>query len=54
MVKMKKHPTLGIMVRSYGMVLIPAKTRTKEHWTKGCKDSYGYFVVCYARNKGKK
>ena len=46
MVKMKKHPTLGIMVRSDGLILIPAKTHTKEHWTKGCKDSDGYLVVC--------
>lgn len=45
MVKMKPHPTLGIMVRSDGMVLIPAKKHTKEHWTKGCKDADGYLVV---------
>ena len=46
MVKMKKHPVLGIMVRSDGLVLIPAKVHTKEHWTRGAKDADGYLVVC--------
>lgn len=45
MVKMKKHPTLGIMVRSDGMVLLPSKPGHPEHWTKGCKDGRGYYHV---------
>ena len=45
MVKMKLHPVLGIMVRSDGMVIIPAKLHTTEHWTKGAKDADGYMVV---------
>ncbi len=45
MVKMKPHPTLGIMVRSDGMVLLPSKPGHPEHWTKGCKDGRGYYKV---------
>ena len=45
MVKMKLHPTLGIMVRSDGMVLLPSKPGHPEHWTKGCKDGRGYYHV---------
>ena len=43
---MKPHPVLGIMVRSDGMVLVPANYRQKEHWTYGAKDSDGYCKVC--------
>lgn len=43
---MKKHPTLGIMVRSDGLILVPATKRSKEHWTYGAKDSDGYCKVC--------
>lgn len=45
MVKTKPHPTLGIMVRSDGMVLVPANYRSKEHWTYGSKTSRGYLRV---------
>lgn len=43
---MKKHPTLGIMVRSDGLILVPATKRSKEHWTYGAKDADGYCKVC--------
>ena len=46
MVKMKLHPVLGIMVRSDGMVLIPAKMHTKEHWTYGALSGKGYREIC--------
>lgn len=46
MVSMKKHPTLGIMVRSDGLILIPATKKSKEHWTYGAKDADGYCKVC--------
>ena len=45
MVKVKMHPTLGIMVRSDGMVFLPSKPGHPEHWTKGCKDGRGYYHV---------
>lgn len=47
MVKMKKHPTLGIMVRSDGLILHPGFNRNgaifQEYWTKGSVTSYGYY-----------
>lgn len=43
MVKMKKHPTLGIMVRSDGMVLNTSKKdRKKQEWTYGNLHHTGY------------
>lgn len=45
MVKMKPHPTLGIMVRSDGLVFVPATKHTKEHWTYGSKSKRGYLRV---------
>ena len=42
---MKKHPTLGIMVRSDGLILLPSKPGHPEHWTRGCKDGRGYLKV---------
>ena len=45
MVSMKPHPTLGIMVRSDGMVLIPKNKAHDEHWTKGNKSHKGYMRV---------
>lgn len=50
MVKMKPHPTLGIMVRSDGMVLLPTNSsQTLEHWTYGANQE-GYRLIRY---KGK-
>ena len=47
MVKMKKHPTLGIMVRSDGMVLVTSKkNRTQQEWTYGNLHHKGYRRVC--------
>lgn len=49
MVKMKKHPTLGIMVRSDGLILHPGFTRNgaifPEYWTYGCTWKLGYKVI---------
>lgn len=46
MVKMKKHPTLGIMVRSDGLILRPAWNTNvahfDEYWTKGGLNNQGY------------
>lgn len=46
MVKMKKHPTLGIMVRSDGLILHPAYNTNvahfDEYWTKGSLLKTGY------------
>ena len=43
MVKMKPHPTLGIMVRSDGLVLCPPNQLTNEEtWKAGSKMSQGY------------
>jgi hypothetical protein len=49
----RKHPTLGIEVSSYGRVNIPATKNSKEHWTLGCINKKGYSVVIYKR-RGKK
>lgn len=46
MVKMKKHPTLGIMVRSDGLILVPASRKFPEHWTAGVEHHTGYKRVC--------
>ena len=55
MVKMKPHPTLGIMVRSDGMVLRPSFKRFKkefpEEWTFGKKDVKGYRYICIHNKK---
>lgn len=48
---MKKHPTLGIMVRSDGLVLHPAyyaangHVFVEEYWTRGYYDKDGYLRV---------
>ena len=56
MVKMKPHPTLGIMVRSDGMVLLPGyyfgrgkKVYKPEYWTYGSLGSKGYREICVNR-----
>ena len=53
MVKMKKHPTLGIMVRSDGLILLPGyyfgkgkKAYKPEHWTYGSLVGKGYREIC--------
>ena len=47
MVSMKKHPTLGIMVRSDGLVLCPPNQLTKdETWKAGGLMTNGYRRVC--------
>lgn len=47
MVKMKPHPTLGIMVRSDGLVLLPTNSsKTLEHWTYGANNC-GYREIMY-------
>lgn len=51
MVKMKKHPTLGIMVRSDGLILHPGYYKANgtvyvpEYWTYGCNWKLGYKVI---------
>lgn len=46
MAEIKQHPTLGIMVRSDGQILVPANCHQKEHWTFGCSHHTGYLRVC--------
>jgi hypothetical protein len=46
---MKPHPTLGIMVRSDGMVLIPKNGKHPEHWTYGNLNKKGYRRVVINR-----
>lgn len=41
----ERHPTLDILVREDGMVLVPATRTTREHWTAGCLNTIGYRVV---------
>ena len=52
MVKMKPHPTLGIMVRSDGMVLLPGRYKhDSEYWTYGCTWAGGYKVVVFKKKR---
>lgn len=57
MVKMKKHPTLGIMVRSDGLILHPGyyccngHVYVQEHWTKGTHDKDGYLITVINKKK---
>lgn len=57
MVKMKKHPVLGIMVRSDGLILHPGFNRHgaifPEYWTKGCLWALGYYVVVIKQKRYK-
>lgn len=52
---MKKHPTLGIMVRSDGLILRPSFKRFKkvfpEEWTFGKQDLKGYRYICFKDKK---
>ena len=43
--RVKCHPTLGILVCTDGHVMVPANGSKKAHWTFGCKDRYGYLRV---------
>lgn len=57
MVKMKKHPTLGIMVRSDGLILHPGHyccnghVYFQEYWTKGSHDKDGYLITVINKKK---
>ena len=57
MVKMKPHPTLGIMVRSDGLILHPGhyccngRVYVQEHWTKGTHDKDGYLITVINKKK---
>ena len=52
---MKKHPTLGIMVRSDGLILRPSFRRFQkvfpEEWTFGKTDVKGYRYICIKDKK---
>lgn len=48
----RKHPTLGIEVSSYGRVNIHATKNSKEHWTLGCINKKGYYTRVNTRNIG--
>ena len=48
--RVRQHPTLGILVREDGFVFVPT-WRNKGHWTKGCDNGRGYLCVKF---KGKK
>lgn len=39
------HPTVGVLVRNNGEVLIPATRSTKAHWTFGSRSHTGYLRV---------
>lgn len=41
-VRIKQHPTLGILVCTDGHVMVPANYRSKAHWTLGCNTKEGY------------
>ncbi len=43
-IREKMHPTLGVMVRDNGEVLVPKSGVHKEHWTKGCWSQRYYRV----------
>lgn len=43
--RIERHPTLDILVRSNGEVLVPQNGTNPAHWTFGSKDRYGYLRV---------
>lgn len=43
--RVKCHPTLGILVCTDGHVMVPATRGRKAHWTFGWKNSKGYLQV---------
>lgn len=47
--RVKHHPTLGILVREDGCVYLPKSGPNKAHWTYGCNIGNGYMVVGIAR-----
>lgn len=47
--RVKQHPSLGILIGTDGHVMVPATSNSKAHWTFGCKNAQGYMVVCMAR-----
>lgn len=54
MIRMKKHPTLGLMVRSDGLILLPGRYKNhSEYWTTGCTWARGYKVVVYKKKRYK-
>ena len=44
-VRVKCHPTLGILVGNDGHVMVPANGPKKAHWTFGSNDGQGYLRV---------
>lgn len=44
-VRVKQHPTLGILVCTDGHVMIPKRYNRKAHWTFGSNGTDGYKVV---------
>lgn len=43
--RVKQHPTLGILVGTDGHVMIPANGKRKAHWTLGCTSHRRYPTV---------
>lgn len=41
-VRIKQHPTLGILVCTDGHVMVPKRGNREAHWTLGSKNSEGY------------
>ena len=44
--RVKVHPTLGILVGTDGHVMVPANGTNKAHWTYGSDNGRGYRRVC--------
>lgn len=46
-VRVKCHPTLGILVGTDGHVMVPSDKYHKAHWTYGSKHNTGYRTITY-------
>lgn len=44
-IRVKQHPTLGILVCTDGHVMVPKNNKRKAHWTLGSKTKDGYLTV---------
>lgn len=44
-IRIKQHPTLGILVCTDGHVMVPANYRSKAHWTLGSNTKDGYKTI---------
>lgn len=50
-IRIKQHPTLGILVCTDGHIMVPANKTQKPHWTYGSLTKKGYFRITINNKK---